>query len=679
MSSKPSIPLALIDAVIRQKCVVFVGAGLSRPAGLPDWKQLVTNLIDWAERNGVVLGDRSDFERAIEENKLLEVAQEMRELLGKEKFRQFMTEVFRRPDLKPTENHSLIARIPFSAAVTTNYENLIESGYTQVKGITPHLFTHQDTPELSGALRQSDFFVLKAHGTIDRIETIILSREDYRKVMHGQPAYREFLKTLLSTKTLLFIGFSLTDPDLRLLLDELRTVYEGYTGSHFALMDVSQMSGVEQRRFAKDFGVEIVAYTSSASSHPEVTYFLEELADKTDPKKQVFDKLLQIQKDLDDPNFHFIADTRGSITIAPKDIEAYENSPLTFQLNVEFDTKTSEGRAALEQWKDHWRKGTPLTLAPEYIKEFQIPEPMRPFADIDPATFRLTLQQRPDDKVFQFRIEIEDETGEVASIDYLQMNVVRRGTEEVMLNNERQPNPLKLAIVLSPAKGTVKMDCKLVVDEPFNVRTAFQYEKFLQVVERGGELRLIDLPSEVLFCCFRVKAGVYPSSGKQWLRLLEALVQIQKKASIPINISNRNISSEEAAHIFSIEHILTTGHSKIKSEPLVIDSDVKRAKEILDQLKNGEPIRIYSLMEENESISIFDSNISLGSMLVFQDCCLSEEDKATLGQKIAGAEANEAIEICLTPSPDGVREARFLKWLPTEEAAALKSQYAHLF
>jgi len=70
---------------------------------------------------------------------------------------------------------------------------------------------------LEQALRSDDFYVLKVHGTIDQIDTIILGRSDYREVMHRSPAYQHHLATLFSTKTILFLGFGLTDPDLLML------------------------------------------------------------------------------------------------------------------------------------------------------------------------------------------------------------------------------------------------------------------------------------------------------------------------------------------------------------------------------------------------------------------------------------------------------------------------------
>ncbi len=129
--------------------------------------------------------------------------------------------------------------------ITLNYDPLIESAYTLPGKITPPTFTHADTPELSGALRSKDFFILKAHGTIDRTETIILTQKDYRKLINSKPAYRQFLKNLFTQKTALFIGVGMTDPDLLLLLDELKADFSDYTGTHYALMDASQIPEYE--------------------------------------------------------------------------------------------------------------------------------------------------------------------------------------------------------------------------------------------------------------------------------------------------------------------------------------------------------------------------------------------------------------------------------------------------
>jgi hypothetical protein len=61
------------------------------------------------------------------------------------------------------------------------------------------------------ALNSKEFFVLKAHGTIERPETIVLTEKDYATLIHNSPGYRTFLKALFLDRTVLFLGFGLNE------------------------------------------------------------------------------------------------------------------------------------------------------------------------------------------------------------------------------------------------------------------------------------------------------------------------------------------------------------------------------------------------------------------------------------------------------------------------------------
>lgn len=264
------------------KCIVFVGAGLSQGAGLPGWRELLHMMICWAEDHGVDIPDRAKLECHIDEGKLLMVAEEMRRRLRKDDFRRFMVEKFRKPISELTEAHKLIPKIPFAAALTTNYDKLLESAYTLVhRGVAPHVFTHSDRSEVSAAACSEEFYVFKVHGTIDRIDTIILGSTDFDKLMDSESPYQYLLTLIFSTKTILFLGFRLEDPDLRQLLDRLRRVFKDYTRKHYALMNTEDLSSIEQNNFERLYNIEIIPYVPSASDHPEVRDFLEELARKT--------------------------------------------------------------------------------------------------------------------------------------------------------------------------------------------------------------------------------------------------------------------------------------------------------------------------------------------------------------------------------------------------------------
>ncbi len=287
--SQIDIPPELIEQIRCGNAVLFVGAGLSQGAGLPGWPELLRQMMAWAETHGIDMHDRAELEGYVTDNKLLLVAEEMRDRLGQENFHRFMTKVFLKPDLKPTDAHKILPQIPFAAALTSNYDTLLEMAYTLVNGTKPHSFTQADYPELSAALRSNKFYILHVHGTIDCIKTVVLGRKDYRQVIHANPAYRQYLTNLFGSKTVLFVGFGLNDPDLLSLLDELQAIFRDYAGQHFALMNAQETLAVEQKRFEKDYGIHIIPYIPSAPDHPEVHAFLADLAAQmAESRKAVF-------------------------------------------------------------------------------------------------------------------------------------------------------------------------------------------------------------------------------------------------------------------------------------------------------------------------------------------------------------------------------------------------------
>jgi len=284
------LPEDLVAQVATGNCVAFVGAGLSRSSGLPDWKALLRDMITWARLRGVVWQDEKDLTSEIEGGNLLLVAEELRERLGKESFQKFIADTFRRPDLKPNDTHLTLATLPFAAVFTTNYDRLLESAYVlKSGGNAPHVFTHRDFPELSAALRGGEFYILKLHGTADQIESIVLSHSDYRELALSNSAYLHHISTVFSTKTVLFLGYGLGDPDLLLALDELREISGGYSPRHYALMHSPAVSPFKQRRFEKDYGV-IILPSGPSVDHREVqealTYLKTSLATYTRPANE---------------------------------------------------------------------------------------------------------------------------------------------------------------------------------------------------------------------------------------------------------------------------------------------------------------------------------------------------------------------------------------------------------
>jgi SIR2-like domain len=298
------VPPELAQRTISGKCVAVVGAGLSRGAGLPDWAGALKSVLDWAESQGHPICDRECIADLIKDktSDLLMIAAELAEQLGPTRYRQALNAVFRPRGARPTEAHENLVSVPFAGVITTNYDKLIETAYAATGSSPPLVCTHAQAPELSAIMAGEGAFILKAHGDIDQIETVILGRKNYQELLTNE-AYNRCMSLLCSQYTWLFLGFSLTDPDFRLTLDSCRAAFGGHTVNHYAIMPGSEAGPIHRRRFEKDYGITILTYKPSTQLHPEVALFIKDiraLMDGSAPSSDTGSQLIVIQQTAED-------------------------------------------------------------------------------------------------------------------------------------------------------------------------------------------------------------------------------------------------------------------------------------------------------------------------------------------------------------------------------------------
>jgi hypothetical protein len=269
----PKVPGLLARYIQQKRCVVFVGAGLSAGAGLPTWSKLLLNGIEQLVAD-LPEGDshQKELQGLVERGKLLEVADFCKEKLGAE-YHQFLTQQVRGDQAQIPKTHKVLMHLPFSAWVTTNYDKLLERAFTEVLGGSPKTLTHKDTEVLGRLLFDGGQFILKAHGDIDRPETVVLTSRDYSEIIHSNPAFNEAFSGLMLTKALFFVGYSLSDPDFRLLLDRQLTHFKGFVPERFALM--MDVGPVERDVLWRTARIRVLSYEKD--QHGQVLEFLEAL------------------------------------------------------------------------------------------------------------------------------------------------------------------------------------------------------------------------------------------------------------------------------------------------------------------------------------------------------------------------------------------------------------------
>lgn len=274
-----------MKAIADDRAVAFLGSGLSLAAGLPDWPGLLKELAGQARDAGQV--DDREYQQLVDwagQNDFLMLADALVHLLGRSNFVGVMKERFGGVN-SPTDVHRELTRVPFAAYVTTNYDTLLEDAWSKVRSERLEVFTYDDRSELRDPFRNRRPFLVKVHGDIHGPDTLVLGLQDFRRVIHEERAYREFMEDVLRRYSLVFLGYSLSDPDVLNMLDELVTVFDGVPGQHFALVEESRITGLRAGVLLRNYGIRVVTYRKSAPNHPEVLEFVKALSAKAPDAK----------------------------------------------------------------------------------------------------------------------------------------------------------------------------------------------------------------------------------------------------------------------------------------------------------------------------------------------------------------------------------------------------------
>jgi hypothetical protein len=262
-------PDPLVDYLRQGRCVLFVGAGISMACGMPSWGTLMRELV--AKTPNLADKTRKELDELLEAGRFMDVAEYCRAEMGKSSLGTFIAERFRNSSSTTSENHTIISRLPFVAIVTTNYDRLIEESYIKVNGHLPKTVTHRD---LRGTiLFDKKFFILKAHGDVDRPDQIVLASSDYRQIIHENPAFNAVMAALLLSNAVLFVGYSLSDPNFRLLLEQQLSIFQDVVPPRYALMPGAGKA--ESHVLKKNTGIEVLSYPDGA--HDKVAEFFREL------------------------------------------------------------------------------------------------------------------------------------------------------------------------------------------------------------------------------------------------------------------------------------------------------------------------------------------------------------------------------------------------------------------
>lgn len=250
----------------------FVGAGLSQPL-FPSWKNLLSLFLEKA-KEGDLSYLESELAGLIESGEsYLDVADTLVDSIGSTRYRDIMESIFDKDfsENELPEAYQTLMNLAPKTIVTTNYDRIPEiAGKGKYR-----VHTNKTAPEAARSFSDNKNTVFKLHGDIADQSSIVLTTTDYRKVVYDNQSTRLFINSLLSTKILIFVGFSLSDPHIDDILKNIMSINKGLPLSHYVLLN--EQSKFKIASFEKNYGVKVIAYSPTDDSHPEVADFLRAL------------------------------------------------------------------------------------------------------------------------------------------------------------------------------------------------------------------------------------------------------------------------------------------------------------------------------------------------------------------------------------------------------------------
>jgi hypothetical protein len=189
----------IIEAKNNGTLAIFVGAGVSKCANnnFPTWSEIINCL-----KNELNEKNENDFSK---------IAQLYYMKFGEFVYLKKIQEFF--PDYYSSSSvHKLIFDINPDVIITTNFDNLLE------KTIEEYSYNYDiircDDDLVKSFLPKK---LIKMHGDFEK-NNIVFKEDDYLNYQYNFPLIENYIKSILSTHTILFLGYSYSDIDLKQII-----------------------------------------------------------------------------------------------------------------------------------------------------------------------------------------------------------------------------------------------------------------------------------------------------------------------------------------------------------------------------------------------------------------------------------------------------------------------------
>lgn len=133
-------------------------------------------------------------------------------------YNKYLKDTYGRGGYLPSEVHKAIKALDSKIVITTNFDKIYEN-LCSVDGYVVH--DYSNSKSIVSNIKSPESIIIKAHGTIDDTDKIIFTGKQYYDAQANYPEFYSLLHALFLTNTVIFLGYSLNDPDINLVLQNI--------------------------------------------------------------------------------------------------------------------------------------------------------------------------------------------------------------------------------------------------------------------------------------------------------------------------------------------------------------------------------------------------------------------------------------------------------------------------
>lgn len=211
---------------LNQKPVLFIGSGLSkRYLNSPTWWELLVKLSELIgfDKTSLDNWSNNNYEEIAERLEAIYFTELSKELLLnvdniKKPFRELIAGILTNLKMDFSYNHeiSVLREINYQKLITTNYDSLLEENIFDIKD--REIYIHNDDLFSS---ETSDKKLYKIHGSINKPESMIITKSDYNQFFEKSKYIYSKLLTMFVESPIVFLGYSVSDRNIKDILSTL--------------------------------------------------------------------------------------------------------------------------------------------------------------------------------------------------------------------------------------------------------------------------------------------------------------------------------------------------------------------------------------------------------------------------------------------------------------------------